>query len=107
MRDIEKIAVDALRCATSWEMEACLVGNVTAREVARLAIPHITSCPKCGAEPWVNIDCDLCLVCSVIESGETEPRGAECGVCEGSGWATVADRCAEPGCNGTGTKGGE
>jgi len=28
-------------------------------------------CPSCGAEPWVNIDCDLCLrVSAALEGGE-------------------------------------
>lgn len=66
MRTIEQIAVDVLECATGWEREARLIGNVQAYELAVLAAKHITSCPKCGAEPWVNIDCQLCAAMSAI-----------------------------------------
>jgi hypothetical protein len=67
MRTMEQIAVDALKCAISWEPGARLLGNVTAQEVARLAAPHIDTCPKCGATAWVNIDCDLCRAVGVLE----------------------------------------
>jgi hypothetical protein len=33
---------------------------------ARLLKPLFTSCPKCGAEPWVNIDCAVCEVMSAL-----------------------------------------
>ena len=29
-------------------------------------IDEIMTCPKCGAEAWCNIDCDLCKVCIEI-----------------------------------------
>ena len=67
MRDLEKIAVDALKCAISWEPDACLIGNVTARETAYLASRSIMTCPKCGAEAFVNIDCNLCNAIEAIE----------------------------------------
>jgi hypothetical protein len=70
MRDTETVAGELLRCSLSWEPNACLVGNVMAAEVAALASRHITSCPKCGAEPWVNIDCDLCLIAHALQHGE-------------------------------------
>lgn len=66
MMPLEKIAIEALKCALSWEPNICLIGNVMASEIAALAASRITSCPKCGAEPWANIDCDLCLVCSSL-----------------------------------------
>ena len=66
MMPLEQIAIETLKCALSWEPNVCLIGNVMASEVAALAASRITSCPKCGAEPWVNIDCDLCLVCSSL-----------------------------------------
>jgi hypothetical protein len=63
----EKIAADVLECALSHEPTSRLLGNVTAREIAALAASCITSCPLCGAEPWVNIDCRLCTVCWPLE----------------------------------------
>jgi hypothetical protein len=65
--DLTRIAVDVLHCALSWEPGVRLIGDVTAAEVATLAAHTITQCPKCGAEAWVNIDCDLCMVCSELE----------------------------------------
>ncbi len=64
---LESVAVDVLRCAMAWQPDAKLIGNVTARDVARLAAATVTSCPKCGAEPWVNIDCNLCRACGSLE----------------------------------------
>lgn len=59
-RRVEIVALEVLKCALSLEPEACILGNATAAEVAALAAEQITTCPKCGAEAWVNIDCDLC-----------------------------------------------
>lgn len=70
MRNLEQVAVDVLHCAISHEPNVCLLGNVIASEVAALAAFVIDSCPKCGATAWVNIDCDLCLVCSQLLHGE-------------------------------------
>ena len=67
MRSLQVIAVDVLRCALSWDRRARLLGNVTAGGIVRLVIPHITRCPSCGAEAWVNIDCDTCLAVGEIE----------------------------------------
>lgn len=72
MMPLEKIAIETLKCALSWESNVCLIGNVMACEVAALAASQITSCPQCGAEPWVNIDCDLCMVCSSLLNGEMQ-----------------------------------
>ncbi len=60
----EAIAVDVLKCAITHEPDVCLIGNVKARDIAALAAHVIQTCPKCGATAWVNIDCDLCGVCS-------------------------------------------
>lgn len=64
MRTREEIAVDVLQCAMSWEPGARLVGNVTAAEMVTLSAVSVLTCPKCGSEAWVNIDCDLCSLCS-------------------------------------------
>jgi len=69
MLPLEVIAVELLRCATSWEPEVRLLGNLRACEIAALAASIVTSCPKCGAEPWVNIDCDLCSCCAALTRG--------------------------------------
>lgn len=70
MRSTETIAVDVLRCAISHEPDSRLIGNVTAAELVRLCAAEVMTCPKCGAEAWVNIDCDLCLVVSQLANGE-------------------------------------
>lgn len=63
----ESVAVELLRCALSHDAGARLVGNITAREIAAVASKQITRCPQCGSEPWVGIDCWLCLVCADLE----------------------------------------
>lgn len=65
-RTTEEIAIELLKYAVSWDPPARVLGNVTAEELARLAAPLITSCPNCGAEAWVNIDCPLCLVVGAL-----------------------------------------
>ena len=62
MRTREEIAVDVLECALSWEPGARLVGNVTAAELVALSAASVLTCPKCGSEAWVNIDCYLCSI---------------------------------------------
>jgi len=54
--------VAMLQCGLAWEPEARLIGNVTARDVAKVAALTMTQCPACGSEAWVNIDCGLCVV---------------------------------------------
>jgi hypothetical protein len=66
IRGREIVAGDVLQCAMSWEPNVCLIGNVTAEEIAALAAAALTVCPKCGSEAWVNIDCDLCRVCTEL-----------------------------------------
>lgn len=70
MMSVADTAIELLKCAVSWEPEARLLGNIRACEIARLAASLCSSCPKCCAEPWVNIDCDLCLVLSALEIGD-------------------------------------
>lgn len=65
----ESTAVDLLRCAMSHEPGVRLIGNVRACEVAALCTSLVTSCPKCGADPWVNIDCDMCHACGSLAEG--------------------------------------
>lgn len=69
-RLLAAIAEDTLRCALSWEPDARLIGNVTAREIVKLAAQAVATCPKCGAEAWCNIDCDLCELASGLLNGE-------------------------------------
>jgi hypothetical protein len=62
MKSVETIANEVLRCALSWERDARLLGDVTAEEIAILAISAIITCPICGATAWANIDCDVCSI---------------------------------------------
>lgn len=71
MRDPESIAACVLKCALAREPDVRLVGNVQACEVAALAARAVMTCPSCGSEAWVNIDCDLCLVAGQLSRGET------------------------------------
>lgn len=69
-RRVDAIAEDILHCALTHEPGSRLLGNVTASEIVRLAAGAMATCPACGAEAWVNIDCDVCLVVSAITTGE-------------------------------------
>ena len=71
-RTPESIAVELLKCALAHEPDACLIGNVMACEVAALAARHVMMCPECGSTAWVNIDCDMCMVCAQLVSGKDE-----------------------------------
>lgn len=37
MKSIQEIAQDVIRCGESWTPDACLIGNITAIEIIRLA----------------------------------------------------------------------
>jgi hypothetical protein len=74
-RSREEIAHDVLECALAWEPSARLLGDATAVEVARLAASIITSCPRCGSEPWVNIDCGLCILVGMLDAEEGRGDG--------------------------------
>jgi hypothetical protein len=43
VRSIRQIADDVLRCATSWEPSARLIGNVSAKELAALSLWVLTA----------------------------------------------------------------
>lgn len=65
----EETATELLRCALSHEKDACLVGNVTARDIATLMAGLVTTCPECGSEAWCNIDCKFCELCDALVRG--------------------------------------
>jgi hypothetical protein len=65
-RGVETIAADVLKIALAWDKDARLIGNVTATELAILAVSAIDTCPLCGATAGVNLDCELCCVISGI-----------------------------------------
>jgi hypothetical protein len=50
------------------KLKALLAGPATRQAInsVRLMAPVFTSCPACGAEPWVNIDCKVCDVVSTL-----------------------------------------
>jgi hypothetical protein len=54
------------------ELRRLLLGPRSADSLvrARQLAKEFTSCPACGAEPWVNIDCSLCEVMAGL--GEDE-----------------------------------
>lgn len=56
----EVVATEVLKCATAWEPDACLIDNVTARDIFLPVAPMLTFCPKCGVEPGCDINCNLC-----------------------------------------------
>jgi len=58
-RDLQTIAADLLRCATSWEPQVCIVGNITATELARLARFVLGQCPLCVVTAGANVDCEI------------------------------------------------
>ena len=70
MKTREQIAGELLECLLSHDAAVCIVGNVTVREIARLLLDMFTSCPACGAEPWVNIDCRVCDVMYQMDADE-------------------------------------
>lgn len=74
LRTIDVIAESLLRHALALDPEAASIG-ATHAEIAMLAafvLSHVVCapCPRCGAEPFVNIDCDVCLICAKLLSGE-------------------------------------
>lgn len=74
LRATGAIAEALLRHALALDPEAAILGATNA-EIAMLAafvLSHVVCapCPRCGAEPFVNIDCDVCLICAKLLSGE-------------------------------------
>jgi hypothetical protein len=71
--NIEKTAVELLGCAMAHEPGSRLLGNIRALDIAMLCMHIITTCPKCGAEAWVNIDCMLCRIACDMEREKHKP----------------------------------
>lgn len=74
MRSTRTIAETLLRHALALDPVAVKLG-ATHAEIAMLSaflLSHVENvpCPCCGAEPFVNIDCDVCLICAKLLSGE-------------------------------------
>lgn len=70
MMDPEAIARELLKYALTWEPHVMLIGNVMASEVAALAARTLMTCPACGSEAWVNIDCATCHVVGLLLEGK-------------------------------------
>jgi hypothetical protein len=70
MRTNEKIAGAMLQAVMTMSATKTVAGDVTALEVARMLADSFTSCPKCGAEPWVNLDCLVCQVMTALPRDE-------------------------------------
>lgn len=62
----EAIAVALLDCVVTHEVDECLLGNVTALEIAALCASIIVKCPQCGATAWRGTNCELCVLCSTL-----------------------------------------
>ena len=73
MRSLEAIASDLLKAALEGPAYGGIVGGVTRIELARLAVEHITTCPRCGAEAFVNIDCFVCEVAGQLQDDKEPP----------------------------------
>jgi hypothetical protein len=74
LRTTGVVAEALLRHALALDPESASMG-ATHAEIAMLAafvLSHVecAPCPRCGAEPFVNIDCDVCLICAKLLSGE-------------------------------------
>jgi hypothetical protein len=69
-RNNNEVAVELLKCAICWNTDARVLGNVTAVELARFCAAQIITCPVCGSEAWVNIDCKICSIMAKLTSGE-------------------------------------
>lgn len=61
MRTVEQISVGLLKMATEVEKGQDVLLVIRADELALVARQNITTCPKCQATAWCNIDCDLCM----------------------------------------------
>lgn len=74
LRTHSQIAEALLLHALALDPDAASLG-ATHAEIAMLAafvLSHVVCapCPRCGADPFVNIDCDMCLICAKLLSGE-------------------------------------
>lgn len=59
---LEDIAENILKCAISHEPDSCLVGNVTAAEIALLASTVLHTCPECRWKA-AHLEPGYCDVC--------------------------------------------
>lgn len=72
-RGREDIATDVLNALMRAYGEDSIVIStddikVTSKDLIYMCSEHITTCPDCGAEFPVNIDCDLCSVVAEINA---------------------------------------
>jgi len=64
--------------------ESVVIYDITAIEIVAVAASVLSQCPSCGAEAWVNIDCELCMICSGIAAAVSdcdhtcEKQGGDC-----------------------------
>ena len=61
------IAERLLKSALKKDPEEVAFGEVKVFEMAYFASKFFTSCPACGAEAWVDIDCRVCRIVSGIQ----------------------------------------
>jgi len=64
MRSREEIASDLFKSAITWNGNARIIGNVTARELAMLAVVALDDCPECGR--CAGIGSPECATCCAI-----------------------------------------
>lgn len=62
-----------LRMCLASERDKEVMPGVTALEMLRTVTRMFTACPFCGAEAFVNIDCDVCAVCGSIDALPDDP----------------------------------
>lgn len=68
MRSKEVIATSLLKVLLRTKpLDKVLGTEVTVKELAGLLAEHFTSCPACGTEPWLNIDCKVCATMTGLE----------------------------------------
>lgn len=70
MRARKVVASAVLEYCAKMEPDDVAFGDILAAELAAMAASALDQCPYCGAEEWVNIDCDVCLVASALLAGE-------------------------------------
>ena len=61
-RNAEQVSEAILKAVLRKDINEQVIGDVTARELVQLIVGNFTSCPACGAEPWVNLDCRVCYI---------------------------------------------
>lgn len=66
----EQLAVKVLKATVKHPPSAILYGDVTAMDLVRLALSHITHCPECGESPSIDSGCPVCMTVSFIEKME-------------------------------------